>query len=169
MSTLPSFETRRLVLRQRTLADMEVSIAMDEDPQVVQYVNVPWTPGPSHRAFVLDRITRDYPPGMGYWSVFPREDQQNFLGWVLLIPLCAQGPEIEIGWRFVRSSWGRGYASEAARPVLEYGIDVLGLPEITAEIDARNHASIGVARNIGMRFAGWSEVDGRPGERYVAS
>ncbi|RJF94440.1 N-acetyltransferase [Oleomonas cavernae] len=169
MSALPRFETKRLLLRQRTLDDLEASIAMDQDPLVVQYVAVPWSDPQSHRAFVLDRTTRAYPTGLGYWSVFPREDPDTFIGWVLLIPNKAVGPEIEIGWRFVRSSWGKGYASEAARPILDYGLQILGLPEIVAEIDARNHASIGVARNIGMRFTGWYMLNGIRGERYVAS
>jgi len=169
MNPLPRFETKRLVLRQRTLDDLEASIAMDQDPAVIQYVPVPWTDPQSHRAFVLDRITRAYPIGLGYWSVFSREEPGRFIGWVLLIPNHAVGPEIEIGWRFVRASWGKGYASEAARPILDYGLQSLGLSEIVAEIDARNLASIGVARNIGMRFTGWYVLDGIRGERYVAS
>ena len=47
-------------------------------------------------------------------------------------------------------SWGRGYATEAARAVLEYALGPLGLPEVLAEVDEGNAASIAVIERLGM-------------------
>jgi RimJ/RimL family protein N-acetyltransferase len=148
------FETERLLLRPRTLADLEACIAMDRDPDVTRFVPGPWSDPDAHRAFVSDRIERRYPPGMGYWSVFPKSDPEEFLGWILLTPLDLVGPDIEIGWRLRRSARGRGYAAEAARPVLGHALETLRLAEIVADIDPANAASIRVAEKIGMRFSG---------------
>jgi hypothetical protein len=38
--------------------------------------------------------------------------------------------ERELGYTFHRSSWGQGYASEAARCVFDYARDVLRLPRV---------------------------------------
>src|SRR6516165_8607457 len=67
---LPSFQTSRLTLRQRTTADIEACLAMDRDPEVTRFmVGGPWADPVAHRAFVEARIHAVYPPGMGYWSV----------------------------------------------------------------------------------------------------
>jgi RimJ/RimL family protein N-acetyltransferase len=46
---------------------------------------------------------------------------------------------------------GRGYASEAARAVLELAFSTLGLHRVFAELDPRNDASIALALRLGMR------------------
>ena len=47
-------------------------------------------------------------------------------------------------------SWGKGYATEAASAVLEYALGPLGLPEVLAEVDEGNTASIAVIERLGM-------------------
>jgi RimJ/RimL family protein N-acetyltransferase len=65
-------------------------------------------------------------------------------------------PCIEIGWRFARPAWGRGFASEAATAVLRDGFERLGLAEIVAFAAEDNIASHRVMARIGMRH----DVDG---------
>ena len=151
---LPSFETRRLLVRPRTLADLEACLSMDRDPLVTQYIRGPWSDPEAHRSFVVDRITRSYPDGLGYWSVINQSPSGGFLGWILLLPYDDMEGEVEIGWRFIRSSWGHGYASEAATVVLEHAFRAVGLPAIVADIDPSNGASMRVAEKIGMQDVG---------------
>ena len=73
---------------------------------------------------------------------------------ILLAPLDLHGPDIEIGWRLKRAAWGFGYATEAARPVLDHAFGMLRLAEVVADIDPANTASAGVARKLGLRPAG---------------
>nr|BFE78380.1 hypothetical protein GCM10020093_009810 [Planobispora longispora] len=46
--------------------------------------------------------------------------------------------------------WGRGYATEAARAVVDHALGPLGLPEVLAEIDEGNAASVAVVVRLGM-------------------
>lgn len=147
---LPSFATERLLLRPRTMSDLAACLAMDRDPEVTRYVAGPWNEPRAHEAFVRDRIQRPYPAGLGYWSIFPRNTPEQFLGWILLIPVDAVGPEVEIGWRLVHSTWAHGYATEAARPVAHHAFEVVGLDRIVAAIDRRNTGSLRVAEKLGM-------------------
>lgn len=64
----------------------------------------------------------------------------------------AGGPEIEIGWMLARAHWGKGYAAEAARGVLEHAHRELGLARIVATIQHANTRSIAVANRLGMHF-----------------
>ena len=163
---LPTFATARLTLRPRTPADLDACLAMDRDPLVTRFIPGPWADPVAHRAFVEDRLHRRYPAGMGYWSILA---PAGFVGWVLLTPLDRDGSEIEIGWRLVRAAWGRGYATEAARPVLAHALRRLRLPRVVADIDPENAASIAVARKLGLLPVGTVRHGERMLMRYIAA
>ncbi|CAB3701857.1 GNAT family N-acetyltransferase [Trinickia soli] len=163
---LPALDTARLLIRERTLADLESCLEMDRDPEVTRHIAGPWSDPVAHRQFVQHRITRQYPPGLGYWSIRERADPDRFIGWVLLIPDHGSGPDVEIGWRLVRSAWGRGIASEAARALVKHAFETVGLPRVIADIAAENRASLHVARKLGMQWLGYDTSDGKRYERY---
>jgi RimJ/RimL family protein N-acetyltransferase len=165
MGSLPTFRTPRLTVRPRTITDLDACLAMDRDPEVTRFVSGPWANPLAHRAFVESRMRHPYPPGMGYWSIIGPE---GFVGWILLTPLDLHGPEIEIGWRLMRAAWGRGYATEAARPVLDHALHALGLSKVVADIDPANTASVSVARKLRLQPAGPVLYAGRTITRYVA-
>lgn len=167
MTRQPSFRTPRLDLTPRTLSDLEDCLAMDRDPQVTRFIPGPWRDPVAHRAFVLDRMTTAYPDGLGYWTIRER-GEDRFLGWILLIPLEGEEPTIETGWRLVRSAWGKGFASEAAEPVLAHGLRIAGDRLIVADIDPANAGSIRVAKKIGMTDIGEIGHDGLRARRFIA-
>ncbi|WP_186200862.1 GNAT family N-acetyltransferase [Burkholderia gladioli] len=147
---VPPLRTERLILRARTLDDLEACLAMDRDPEVTRHIPGPWGDPLAHRRFVLDRITRGYPPGHGYWVLAEAREPARFLGWVLLLPV--EGSEApEIGWRLVRDARGQGYASEAAACVVRHAFDTVQVPALIADIAVDNAASLKLARKLGMR------------------
>lgn len=164
--TLPTFRTARLLVRPRTLDDLEACLAMDRDPEVARFVAGPWADPVAHRAFVIERMRTVYPHGMGYWSVLDPAAREAFVGWILLLPYQAFADEVEIGWRFVPSARGRGYATEAAAAVLDHAFRTLGLGTVVADIDPENRPSIRVAEKLGMRHAGDRTIDGAPARSY---
>ncbi|MBA8878175.1 GNAT family N-acetyltransferase [Phyllobacterium myrsinacearum] len=155
---LPTFETERLFLRPRTMADLEDCMTMDRDPEVTRYVPGPWHDPDAHRRFITARMEADFAPGLGYWSIFAKRQPELFLGWVLLIPDDAVGPDIEIGWRLNRHAWGKGYATEAARALVVHAFEHVGVERIIAAIHPDNTASMHVAEKMGLRAA----LDGFP-------
>ena len=163
---LPNFETARLVLRPRALADTEACLAMDREPGVTRFVVGPWHDPLAHRALIERRTLGPHGDGLGYWVIAPRDEPQGFLGWVLLIAEDAIGPEVEIGWRLRRTAWGQGFATEAARPVLAHGINSVGLVRVIADIQPGNAASRRVAEKLGMHEHGQARV-AADGVRYV--
>jgi RimJ/RimL family protein N-acetyltransferase len=138
---------------------------MDKEPEVTRYVSGPWSDPVAHRAFIEQRTRGPYPSGLGYWTLGVRASE--FVGWVLLIPVDAKGPEIEIGWRLRPVFWRYGYATEAASAILRHGFAHLGLDEVVADIDAANAASIGVAEKIGLLRRGLKATADRDLVRYA--
>jgi RimJ/RimL family protein N-acetyltransferase len=96
-----------------------------------------------------------------------KSEPARFLGWILLMPLDAVGPEIEIGWRFRRDAWGAGFAAEAARAILDHAFGALGLAEVIADIHPENARSVRVAENIGLVLRGRRFHHGEPHLHYA--
>lgn len=65
-----------------------------------------------------------------------------------------QAGVFELGWWIWRDYWNRGLATEMARGFVAYAFEVMNLPQVVAEIDPPNLASIRVAEKLGMRHEG---------------
>ena len=145
--------TPRLRLRPRTIADLDACIAMDLDPEVHRFIYLDGPPDSErHRRHLQARIASGWPREGGIWVV-EWQDAPGFLGWCGLFPLEESGL-IEIGYRYVRTAWGRGIASEAGRAVLDHGFRDLGIDPIVAVTHPDNRASRRVLEKIGLKARG---------------
>jgi len=99
----------------------------------------------------------------GRWAVHSKPALE-FIGWcgLKLIP----GNEIDLGYRFKQSVWGKGFATEAAYACLKYGFEVLNLRKIIGRAMPANMASQRVLEKIGMQFTTEEEVEGHPARTY---
>jgi ribosomal-protein-alanine N-acetyltransferase len=80
--------------------------------------------------------------------------QTPFIGYVGLSPVTFAAPftpAVEIAWRLGRASWGCGYATEAAREVLRFAFEDLGLHEIVAFTVPANVRSRALMQRLGLR------------------
>lgn len=70
----------------------------------------------------------------------------------------------EIGWRFSRDVWGRGYATEAAKAAMEFGVDNCGLSNIVSICQTENIASERIMQTLGLKLnrTGVAPNNGRP-------
>ena len=91
--------------------------------------------------------------GFGPYAVVERQSRQvlGYCGLFLFPELDGQA-EVEIGYRLIRSAWGKGYATEAAGAVRDFAFNTLSLMRLIAIIDPSNIASIRVAEKIGMAY-----------------
>ena len=91
--------------------------------------------------------------GWGFWAA-ELVETDTFIGMIgLHIPDAALpiSPCVEIGWRLLPAYWGQGLATEGARLALQYGFEVLHLPEIVAFTALPNLPSQAVMRRLGMQ------------------
>jgi ribosomal-protein-alanine N-acetyltransferase len=151
-----SFEirTERLRIRPWRDDDFEPYAAMNADPRVMEFF-----PGVVSRDESRVRMARGHARlaerGYGLWPV-EVPGGPSFIGMVGLTDPDFQAPfmpAVEIGWRLAAAHWGRGYATEAARAVLAYGFEQLGLPEIVSFTTVANARSRRVMEKLGMRHS----------------
>ncbi len=102
--------------------------------------------------------------GYAQWRVGERAGGR-LVGIAGLQPLDG-GPEVELTYALEPSSWGRGYATEAAAAALEYGFAEAGLSRIVGIAAAKNEASLRVLRKLGMRSLGVAEYWGKQWDKY---
>lgn len=151
--------TERLVLRRWRDSDLEPWAAMNADPEVREHLGDLLSREQSDAS--VARFESDF-DRRGYgWSAVEVRDTGAFVGFAGLDEVDDGLPftGVEIGWRLVRTAWGHGYATEAARAVLSHGFETLGLPEILAVTTATNLRSQAVMRRIGMTRSPQDDFD----------
>ena len=79
-----------------------------------------------------------------------------------LHPLGGRGPDIEVGYTFARSAWGRGYGTEAARALVEHAFAALDALRVVAQVEPDNLASRHVLEKLGMTERATRIAHGRP-------
>ena len=151
----PWLETLRIELREFTPADIGELVRLDSDPRVLKYINGGKPMPKSEVDKAMRRVTRYYPmyPGLGVWRASLR-DSGRFIGWYCL-KYCPPTTDVEVGYRLLYAHWGRGYATEGARALVDYGFDDLGLARIIGVTDPGNKASQRVLMKAGLRDLGW--------------
>lgn len=87
--------------------------------------------------------------GFGFWAVTIKEENTviGYCGYMLLDGT----PEIELAYGIARAHWGKGFATEAARAGLRYGIEEMKLDRIVAVVNPQNVSSQRVLEKLGMR------------------
>ena len=140
--------TPRLVLRPVTAPDHAGLLAHWTAPDVRRFLFDGAVLSPAEITRAIEDSTRSFAvAGHGLWLIRER-DGADLVGTAGLRPLEDLG--LEIIYTLAPAAWGRGYATEAARVVVEYALGPLGLPEVLAEIDEGNLASVKVVERLGM-------------------
>ena len=142
-------ETKRLTLREMTIADLDFISSMLSHPEVMRYYPQCYSRAEAE-TWIQRQIARYSSHGHGLWLVSEKELNEP-VGQVGLAPHVVDGiEEPEVGYLIHRPFWRRGYASEAAAAVRDYAFAVLNKPRVISLIRPENTPSQAVARKIGM-------------------
>ncbi|MEO1262779.1 MAG: GNAT family N-acetyltransferase [Bacteroidota bacterium] len=160
-------ETERLIIRKFTLKDAEQSFKMATDPQVMQYIiGERYNSVEQVREMIKKNVFGDYDKyGFGRMAITlkPFDELIGFSG----LKYNDDFREVDIGYRLMRKYWGRGIATEASQPFMDYGFRELKLKRIVALAFAENTGSIKVMKKLGMHFEKYMKVDGHEFVCYV--
>ncbi len=160
------FETPRLYLRRFTDADASLVLYLNSFPEVVKYVHEPvHTSEEFSKSILVEHILPQYSLyNLGRLAVHLKKNNE-FIGWCGL-KFLPEINEIDLGYRYVPSSWGKGFATEAAVHTLDYGFNHLQFNEIIGRAHVENLASISVLKKIGMTYLKTDTADQYPVEIY---
>ena len=140
--------TERLVLRPVTADDHPALLAHWTQPEVRRFLFDGAALSAAEVAETIEESAGHFAArGFGIWLI-ELVAGAGLVGTAGLRPLEESG--LEIFYSLAPGAWGHGYATEAARAVVEYGLGPLGLPEVLAEVDEGNAASVAVVKRLGM-------------------
>lgn len=138
---IDALRTDRLVIRPLQRSDVDHLVELDGDADVMRYI--------TGQASPPEAVQSELEATLGTrWLVF--DEANTFLGWVGAVP-NADRTEHDIGWRFRRSAWGNGFATEAAAALLD-ALFADGAARVFAQTMAVNHPSRSVMTRIGLRY-----------------
>ena len=152
-------DSERLKFRLMNSDDVGPLWQLDQDPEVMKFLT-------NGKASSLGEVIsvfiprmekyRDSDKGWGIWEVSDKVTDE-YLGWVLIRPMAffTDSPnykDLEIGWRFFQSTWGKGYATEAAIAIKDAVVAGTEVSHVSALTVADNLGSIAVMKKMGMSF-----------------
>ncbi|MCE9678403.1 GNAT family N-acetyltransferase [Shewanella sp. AS1] len=162
----------RLSYQMMTHDDAALLFELDQDPQVMRFING-GKPSTLHEieTLMLPRLAAytNRETGWGLWKVStlratPQDNGDaysssdlHFIGWILVRPMdffsdAPKFDDIELGWRFKQSSWGKGYGTEAAMAISDAIAKQASVNYLSAVADEANTASIGIMKKLGMKY-----------------
>ena len=142
--------SERLGFRPWSLADLELATDLWGDPEVTRLIG-----GPFSTEQVRERLSREIATaqscGLQYWPIFLLATDEH-VGCCGLRPYKTGERIYEIGVHLKKDHWGRGYALEATRAVMEYAFGTLAVVGLFAGHNPANQGSRRVLEKLGFRY-----------------
>jgi [ribosomal protein S5]-alanine N-acetyltransferase len=148
---MKQLETERLILKPYTEADKADLISLFTDAEVMKHVGDGVMTQLRAEEWWQKLFDKFYPQGINIRAVFTKADSE-YIGHAGIYPRPTKKEDWEFVYFLGRAAWGKGYATEIARKMIEFGFDELKLPEIFATVDNDHPASIRVLEKAGMNF-----------------
>jgi [ribosomal protein S5]-alanine N-acetyltransferase len=145
--------TERLVLRKPKASDAAAVYEYGRDPEVARYMDWPRLSDLREAIASTERALQRWESGAEYtWRITVRPDDTP----IGAVACRLSGHTADLGFVLARPHWGKGYATEAARGVLDWAIALEGVNRVRATCDVDNVASTRVLERIGMLRQGLS-------------
>lgn len=144
-------ETERLSIRRYEETDKDSFVNLFTDEAVMKHVDRGVLTREQAENFWKKLFAELYPQKYKIWAVFVKENSR-YVGHCGIY----QRPTKQNDWEFVYflkpEEWGKGYATEIAKKLIEYGFEELNLPKVFATVDEDHENSIRVLEKAGMKF-----------------
>ena len=155
MSQQPTIKTERLMLRPYNLGDApEVQRLIGERDVVSTMTNVPHPYEDGMAEEWIGERQESFEKGKTVDFAITHRQEGFFIGGISLNNIDRQSELAEIGYWIGKPYWRKGYGTEAARAILKYGFEALGLNRIHGKHFRRNPASGRIMQKIGMKHEG---------------
>ena len=144
-------ETERLIFKFYEEKDKDDFTALFTDAAVMKYVGDGVLAVEQAEKFWQKLFEKLYPQAVNIWAVFAKEDS-FYVGHAGIYPRPTKKEDWEFVYFLNQNNWGKGYATEIARRLVEFAFKDLNLPEVFATVDDEHFASIRVLKKAGMNF-----------------
>ncbi|MGE5184185.1 MAG: GNAT family N-acetyltransferase [Acidobacteriota bacterium] len=161
----PAITTPRLVLRELRLDDARAVAERAGDRRVARFLIAVPSPYPPSLAarWIASRLA--WWPARGVTLAIARRGAPDALLGTASLRRFVRDRRAELGYWLGADAWGKGYATEAAGALVDFGFRELGLERIYAQVLEGNAASCRVLEKLGMTDEGTRRRHVRKGRR----
>ena len=157
-------ETKRFYLRRLSINDAENFYHLNANLEVLKYTGDLPFENITKAASFLATYDHYQKYGFGRWAVIHKTNDL-FLGWCGL-KYTPTTNEYDIGFRFFKKYWNKGYATESAKACIDLGFNTYKMPEIVGRCMKANIGSIKVLEKIGLSYCKPYDFEGKEGLLY---
>lgn len=163
-------ETERLILREIAFHDQDDLFEMDADPEVHLYIENNPVKSIDEITKVIKMLKEQYKAyGIARWAVVDKQTNEC-IGWSGLKyfthTLNNHSHFYELGYRFKKKHWGKGFATESSTAILDYGFKTLNIESIFAITDPNNVNSKKVLAKLGFQFKETFDYEAAPNDWF---
>ena len=150
----PCIETPRLLLRELQREDAETVFRIFSDPEVMKYYDMDVFTAIEQAEALIERQRQRFEQKERFrWGIALKESNRiigtgGYVAWNRL--WC----NAELGYDLARSYWGQGMMAEAARAMIQFGFERMGLHRSEAEVMPDNSASVRLLHKLGFQEEG---------------
>lgn len=164
--TQPTLETLRLTLRPFSLSDARDVMCLAGDRDIADTtLNIPHPYTDGMAEAWIETHEPGYETDSSVTFAVVRRDRARLVG-AMALTIDRRFNKAELGYWTGRPYWNNGYATEAAKTVVDFGFSDLRLNKIYARHLARNPSSGRVMEKIGMQQEGIARQDSMKWEEY---
>ncbi len=162
-------QTPRLLIREIETYDAGAVFELNQNPNVILYTSDPAFKTIEDARHLIETVIKQQYKSYrhGRWAVLLK-DTGTFIGWCGL-KFMPELNQVDLGYRFMETYWGKGFATEAAMASLHYGFAQFNYNQIIGRVMKQNMQSIKVLKKCGMTFSHEAELHEHPAYIYKIS
>ena len=152
--SMPTLETKRLILRRMTMKDAQDIFEYSKDPEVA--LHVLWdaqkdlSEAKEYCRFMMRRYRQDQPSS---WGIIHKASGR-LVGTIGYMEYREEHGSVEVGYSLARSLWNGGYMTEALSRVIAHTFETMDINRIEAQHELDNPSSGRVMEKCGMKKEG---------------
>ena len=146
-----TFKLARLRLRRPKLSDADALLAIGSDAEVARYADWPLSTELGPQLERLRQRAALWDSGAEYYWVITLLHDDRAIGAISTRVLLHTA---DVGYLLDRHHWGKGYATEATRAIVDWALSVPSIRRVWATCDTENAASARVLEKAGLEREG---------------
>lgn len=142
--------TNRLILRPFQPTDDAELFVLRSNVEAMRHIPRPRAQTLADARELLNRISQSEQEGTGKAWAICLKDTGSLIGFIGFVRMEKEHRKSEVGYQLLPIHWRKGYVTEAMKPILQEGFEVLNLHRVEAHIDPENQASLKLAEKVGF-------------------
>ena len=144
LKTFPTFTTERLTLRQLLDNDVQEIFLLRSDTLINKYLDRQPSKTLEDALEFIEKIKSN---SLSYWAI-AQKGNEKLVGTICLFDVSEELKKCEIGYELLTEYQGKGIMREAAKKIIEYSIQTLGLKTIDAYTHKDNQSSTNLLKEL---------------------